>query len=295
MGMEESQKALNGDLGGTEDPQWGPGAMPWWGSGGEVLWSWRLSLNPRYEKPHFLALGPVSNSHSQTTLFFALKGFLPQEQTRFRQRSISKDYSPDINNNGCTLNHLSFWLYVLIYMGRSSCQQLTNDSTQNRKASLVIVIAPGNKTSKVSNEWHWSMFGNKLMTALVTLKRMADQQSAWGSSLKVILAVVVYETHWEQSWLQCTAKYTNAGGSRQYTTQSWRPLLARWTVTDCISTVTVCMGTITGHSSTQTTVHLSQSIDLYQRLCNCRHILSFLWLFLTKILQPIQFQQFSPN
>ena len=37
----------------------------------------------RYEKTHFLALYPVSNSHSQNTL--------PEEQTRLRQRSISKD------------------------------------------------------------------------------------------------------------------------------------------------------------------------------------------------------------
>ena len=34
------------------------------------------------------------------------------------------------------------------------------------------------------------MFGNKLMTALFTLNTMADQQSAWGSSLNVVLVDV---------------------------------------------------------------------------------------------------------
>ena len=34
------------------------------------------------------------------------------------------------------------------------------------------------------------IFGNKLMTALITLKTMADQQSAWGSSLKLMVMVV---------------------------------------------------------------------------------------------------------
>ena len=57
MGMEESQKTW----------KWGePRAM-------NAPWSWRLFLNLRYEKPHFLALYPVSNSHSQNTLFYALR------------------------------------------------------------------------------------------------------------------------------------------------------------------------------------------------------------------------------
>ena len=34
---------------------------------------------------------------------------------------------------------------MLVYEGRSSCQQLNNDSIQKRKASLVIVIAPETK------------------------------------------------------------------------------------------------------------------------------------------------------
>ena len=62
-------------------------------------------------------------------------------------------------------------------MDRSSCQQLTYDSIQKRKANLVIVIAPEIKISKASNEWHQSMFGNKLMTALVTLKTMGKNSS----------------------------------------------------------------------------------------------------------------------
>ena len=46
-----------------------------------------------------------------------------EEQTRLRQRFPSKDCTPNINNKGCTHNHLSFWSYVLVYVGRSSCQQ----------------------------------------------------------------------------------------------------------------------------------------------------------------------------
>ena len=61
-----------------------------WGSEGKSLWSWWLFLSLRYEKPHFLALYPVSNTHSQN-LFTVLSGFLPEEQTRLRQRSLSKD------------------------------------------------------------------------------------------------------------------------------------------------------------------------------------------------------------
>ena len=84
-------------------------------------------------------------------------------------------YTPNINNKGCTRNHLSFWSYVLVCVGRSSCQQLTNDSIQKRKASLVVITAPGNKISKARNKGHQSMFSNNLMTALVTLKTIADQ------------------------------------------------------------------------------------------------------------------------
>ena len=141
-------------------------------------------------------------------------------------------------------------------MGRSSCQQLINDSFLKRKASLVIVIVPGNKISRASNEWHQSMFGNKLMTALVTLKTLADQQNTRGSSLKVVLVVVQCMRQYIYNSPGCsTAEYTNVGGRRQYTTQSWKPLLARWTVTDRIGTVTDCIGT-------QTTVRLSRKINL---------------------------------
>ena len=67
------------------------------------------------------------------------------------------------------------------------------------------------------------------MTALATLKTMEDQQSACGSSLKVVLVVVQrVRQYTEKQSLGCsTAKYTNVGGWRQYTTQSWKPLSAR--------------------------------------------------------------------
>ena len=118
---------------------------------------------------------------------------------------------------------------MLVYVGRSSCQQLTTDSIQKRKASLAIVTAPGNKISwsKASNEWLQSMFGNKLMTALVVLKTMKDQQSARGSWLEGgTSGCTVYEImHWEQSWLQYVQRSTptlEAGGN-WYTTQCWKP------------------------------------------------------------------------
>ena len=38
-----------------------------------------------------------------------------------------------INNKGCAQNHLSCWSYVLVYVGRSSCQRLTNDRIRKRK------------------------------------------------------------------------------------------------------------------------------------------------------------------
>ena len=57
-----------------------------------------------------------------------LSGALSEEQTRLRQRSISKDYTLNKNSKGCTHNDLSFWSYVLVYVGRSSCQQLTANS-----------------------------------------------------------------------------------------------------------------------------------------------------------------------
>ena len=92
---------------------------------------------------------------------------------------------------------------------------------QNRKASLAIVTATGNKISKASNEWQQSMYGNKLMTAVVTLKIMEDQQSAWGSSPKGIYVITQCMRQYTENSPGCsTAKYTNVGGMRLYTTQS---------------------------------------------------------------------------
>ena len=113
------------------------------------------------------------------------------------------------------------------------------------------------------------------MTVLVILKTMADQQSAWGSSLRWVLVVVQSMIHYAENSPGCSkAKYTNTGSRRQYTKQCWKPLLARWTVTDHIGTVTGSIRTVTGHIGTQTTVCLSRYIDLYQSLCNCQHTLS---------------------
>ena len=69
------------------------------------------------------------------------------------------------------------------------------------------------------------MFGNKLMTALVTLKTMADQQSASGSSLKVVLLVVqCMKQYTEQSWLLYPKSTSTMEAG---TTQSPKPFLAR--------------------------------------------------------------------
>ena len=100
-----------------------------------------------------------------------------------------------------------------------------------------------------------------------------------------------------------TAKYTNVGCMRQYTTQCWKPFLARRTVTDRIGTVTDHIGTVTDHIGTvpgrigtvtdrigtatdhigtvpgrigtQTTVRLSRKIDLYQSLQLPAHTVFF--------------------
>ena len=74
------------------------------------------------------------------------KVFFPEEQTRLRQRSIPKDYTPNINNKVAHIITflsdmcLSTWAGAVV-----SNSQLTNDRIQKRKASSVIVIAPGNK------------------------------------------------------------------------------------------------------------------------------------------------------
>ena len=66
MGMEESQKAWKQGSGGRRRPPVGSrGSTPRWGSRCKAPWSWGLFLNLRYGKVHFLALYPVSNSHSQ--------------------------------------------------------------------------------------------------------------------------------------------------------------------------------------------------------------------------------------
>ena len=81
-----------------------------------------------------------------------------------------------------------------------------------------------------------SMFGNKLMTAQSTLKTLADQQSAWGSSLMGVFVVVQCMKQYTENSPGCiTAKYTNTGGRRKYITQCWKHLLARWTETDHIA------------------------------------------------------------
>ena len=76
---------------GVWGPQKAPGGVqgqcPGGGQGALPLDAEGFFLNLRYEKPHFLALYPVSNSHSQNSLYCALRLF-PEEQTRQRQRSI---------------------------------------------------------------------------------------------------------------------------------------------------------------------------------------------------------------
>ena len=71
MGMEESQKAWEcGSRGPYATPGGVQGQYPWWESKGKYPWNWRRFLNLRYEKPHFLVLYLVLNSHSQNTLYF---------------------------------------------------------------------------------------------------------------------------------------------------------------------------------------------------------------------------------
>ena len=72
-----------------------------------------------------------------------------------------------------------------------------------------------------------------------------------------------------------TAKYTNVGGRRQYSTQSWKSFLARWTVTNRIGSLTDRIGTVTGCIVTQTTIRLSWKIDHCRSLCSRRHTLFF--------------------
>ena len=110
-------------------------------------------LNLRYEKPRFPALYPVSNSQSQNTLYCALRLSSRGKKQAQTKVYIQRLYTPNLT---ITVAHiitfLSGHMCLSTYVGRSSCQQLTNDSIQKRKANLVIAIAPGNKISKVSNE-----------------------------------------------------------------------------------------------------------------------------------------------
>ena len=123
-------------------------------------------------------------------LFF--KSFFQRNKPGPDKGLYTKTLYPNINNKDCTHKHLSLWAYVPVYV---------------------------RAISKASNEWHRSVFGNKLITALVTLKTMADQQSAWGSSLKVVLVVVQCMRQYTENSPGCsTAKYTDIGGRRQYTT-----------------------------------------------------------------------------
>ena len=138
----------------------------------------------------FLTLCTVSNSHSQYTLYCALRLSSRGTRQASTKVSIQRLYTPNINNKGCTHNHLSLWSYDCACLRGQEQLSATDVSIQKRKARLGIVTAPRNKMSKESNDWHPSIFGNKLMAALVTLKTMADQQSAWASSLKVVLVVV---------------------------------------------------------------------------------------------------------
>ena len=203
--------------------------MPWWGSGGFAPWSWRLFLNLRYEKKNFLALYPVSNSHSQTS------------SRRTNQRSISKGKQQTCK--ACTQNHPSLWSYVLVkWAGEPVSNSLM---TASRRGKQVWSLPLPHET----NEWHQSVFDKLMTAALVALKTMADQQRAWGSSLKVVLVVV--QCMWQYTnnspgWSK--AEYANVGGSREITIQSWKALLARWAITD--------------HNHTLITVFLSWQIKL---------------------------------
>ena len=97
------------------------------------------------------------------------------------------------------------------------------------------------------------MFGNKLVTALATLKTMADQQSARGSSLTVVLVVVQCMRQYTENSPGCsTAMYTSVGGRRQYTTQCWKPLPCQMNLTDHTGTVTDHTGTVTDRIGTVT-------------------------------------------
>ena len=139
MEMEKSQKAW----------KWGPGlAMPYRESGGKAPCTWRLFLNLKTLFP-----GTFSCFKQPLTKYSLLccKAFFQRNKPGLDKGQYPKT-QVYTSNKGCTHNHLSFWSYVLVSVGRSSCQQLTNDSIQKRKANLVIVTAPGNKISKANNE-----------------------------------------------------------------------------------------------------------------------------------------------
>ena len=165
---------------------------------GKVPWSWRLFLNQRYEKNPFP--NTLSSFKQPLTNYslLSIKAFFQRNKQgnapvgsgakTLWQMSISKHSVLLIQTTKVALHTITF---LFGHMCLSTwAEAVVSNSHPEEKASLVNVIAPGNKISKASNKWHQSMFGNKLMTALVTLKTMVDQQSAWGSSLKGIFVVV---------------------------------------------------------------------------------------------------------
>ena len=121
--MEESQKARKGDPGAFFGPQWG------WG--GFAPWCWKSKI---WKSPLsgtlFCFKQPLTN-----TLYCALRFSSRGSNQTKANVSIQRLYTHTINNKGCTHNHLSFWSYVLVYVGRRSYQQFTNDSIQKSKAS----------------------------------------------------------------------------------------------------------------------------------------------------------------
>ena len=86
--------------------------------------------------PLFLTLYPVSNSHLQNTLYCALWFSSRVTNQASTKISIQKLYTHNISNKGCTHNRLSFWSYVLVYVGRSNCQQLMSASTRGKQVWL---------------------------------------------------------------------------------------------------------------------------------------------------------------
>ena len=125
------------------------------------------------KKPFFLTLSRFKQPLTKyCSLFFGGggggRGGVPEEQTRLRQRFLSKDY--------VLITQTTKVAHIITFLSGHTCLSTWAGAIQKRKVSLVIVIAPENKISKASNELHQIMTGNKLMTALVTLKAMTDSR-----------------------------------------------------------------------------------------------------------------------